>query len=572
MRKDNIKKLFSYPRKVYITCQEKTNWDKNLSENTSSEPPRRDFLKYVATGVGALAIGAIAGYVVGSGNVTTSTSTTTATTTVPGPTVTNTVTQTATTTATTTTTTTAPFYEGSYPSTQEGLTSMINAATELYIKRLKEEALKSSTDWKQFQGKVSSLNCSIRQSTDNDIYARMGLIFEELSGIKVNFDFTPEVQQREKVSIDILQKTGVYHLPIIDNMHLPKYVAAGCMEGLNQYIEDPKLTDKTFYQPNDFYDMVFKSGNAPPYGAKGELYYVPSIFHHTMQYYNKAYFDAKGLTNQDIDTFDSLLTSAGKLNNPGAQQYGYSSRGMRGEGMNIFTWQTFHRGFGGEWIDSSMKPIFNSDATVAAIKAYVDLMTQYGPPGVENYDFAATLSSAGEGRVAIGLDCDCWGTMLWNPVNAKPGVLGNIFAYRVPKGPNGRHAGFFAWAFGVPVGVKTVEEKKATWLWCQLAHSPYGIAVIQANTLSILPSRKAVWNLEGFASICPPNDYLKYKNLTQNEDAYYDDRPPIPEWPEIGDIAGIALSSALAKERTPKEAADWAQGQMYDTMHNAGYY
>ena len=105
-----------------------------------------------------------------------------------------------------------------------------------------------------------------------------------------------------------------------------------------------------------------------------------------------------------------------------------------------------------------------------------------------------------------------------------------------------------------------------------IAHSPYGIAVIQAATLVILPSRKSVWELPGFADVIPPNDYVKFKNLSQNEDAYFDDRPPIPEWPEVGDIAGIALSSALAKERTAKEAADWAQGEIYKVMQKAGYY
>lgn len=520
-------------------------------------PPRRDFLKYVATGVGCLAIGAVGGYLVGSGNVTTVTETKTQV---------STVTKTVTGTATTTTT------PGGYPTTEEGLAKLISEAADRYFGLLKDEAKKASIDWRQFEGQVKSLNCSMRQGPDNDIYARMAQVFEEMSGIHINLEFTPEVQQREKVSVDILSKTGVYHLPMIDNMHLVKYVKSGGMEGLNKYIEDPKLTDKNFYKPDDFYEMVRKAAGAPPFGEPGDMYAVPSIFHHTMQYYRKDVFDANGLTVNDIDTFDALMQTAAKLNKPSQGFYGYSSRGMRGEGMNIFTWQTFHRGFGGRWFDENWKPVFNEQETIDAIQFYVDLMTKYGPPGVENYDFSATLSSAGEGRVAIGLDCDCWGTLLWNPANAKPPALGNIFSYRVPKGKGGRHAGFFFWSFGVPTGIKSEVEKKATWLWCSFAHSPYGIAAIQAASFLILPSRKSVWDMPGFMDLMPPNDYIKYKVISQTEDSYYDDRPMIPEWPEVGDIAGIALSSALAKERTAKEAADWAQGEIYKIMEKAGYY
>ncbi|MEM3871636.1 MAG: extracellular solute-binding protein [Nitrososphaeria archaeon] len=523
----------------------------------SQEPKkvgRRTFLNYaiavIATGV---IVGAATYLAVPKGEVTV---------TAPGATITTTKTITTTITGTPT----------GYPTTKEGLENLIKNATERYFNLLKEEAKKSSVNWRQFEGEVKSLNCSIRQGPDNEVYTMMARAFEEISGIHINLEFTPEVQQREKVSVDILSKTGVYHLPMIDNMHLVKYVKAGAMEGLNKYIEDAQLTDKDFFKPEDFYEMVKKGANAPPFGEPGDMYAIPSIFHHCMMYYRKDVFDQYGLSVNDIDTFDALMQTASKLNNPSKGFYGFCSRGMRGEGMNIFTWQVFHRGFGGRWFDEKWRPVFNEPETVEAIQAYVDIMTKYGPPGVENYDFAATLSSAGEGKVAMGLDCDCWSTLLWNPANAKEEVLGKFFAYRVPKGKGGRHAGFFFWSFGVPSGIKSEAEKKATWLWCEFAHSPYGIAAIQASSFVILPSRKSVWDMPGFKELCPPNDYIKYKIISQNEDSYYDDRPMIPEWPEVGDIAGIALSSALAKERTAKEAADWAQQEIDKVMRKAGYY
>jgi len=496
------------------------------------------------------------------------------TVTAPGTTVTTTVATTQTVTVTGTPTTSPTVTPGGFPTTKEGLEKLYSSIADKYFSMLMDAAKKSSIDWGQFKDKVTSLNCSIRQGPDNDAFIRSAGMFKELTGITINFDFTPEVQQREKVSVDILSKTGAYHLPMIDNMHLVKYVKSGAMEGLNKYLEDPKLTDKDFFKPDDIYPEIIKAAGAPPFGEPGEIYAIPSYtgFHHCMQYYRKDLFDKYGLSVDDIDTFDKLMETAAKLNNPSNGIYGFVSRGMRGEGMNVFTWQVFHRGFGGQWFDKNWHPIFNTPETVDAIKAYVDIMTKYGPPGVENYDFAATLSAAGEGKAAIGLDCDCWSTLLWNPANAKENVLGKVFAYRVPKGKGGRHAGFFFWSFGIPVGIKTENEKKAAWLFNEFIDSPYNIAAGQVIGGFIVPPRKSTWDLLDAVNGIPPNDYEKYKKISQEQDAHYDDRPMIPEWPEVGDVVGIALSSALAKERTPQQAADWAQGEIDKIMKQAGYY
>jgi multiple sugar transport system substrate-binding protein len=48
-------------------------------------------------------------------------------------------------------------------------------------------------------------------------------------------------------------------------------------------------------------------------------------------------------------------------------------------------------------------------------------------------------------------------------------------------------------------------------------------------------------------------------------------RAPFPEWGEIQEPIGLALSQALVKERKVKEALDWAAGEAEKVLKKAGY-
>jgi len=47
---------------------------------------------------------------------------------------------------------------------------------------------------------------------------------------------------------------------------------------------------------------------------------------------------------------------------------------------------------------------------------------------------------------------------------------------------------------------------------------------------------------------------------------------PIPEWSEVADTLAFAVSSAIAKEKAPKQALDEAADKVTKIMDKAGYY
>lgn len=478
-------------------------------------------------------------------------------------------TQTVTQSATQSSATVAP---AAFPTTKEELSALFAKETAALNQKLLTAAQASSVNWKQFSSQVSSLNLSIREGPDNDAIAAMAKVFQQLSGITINIDLTPEAQQRQKSTVDILSKTGVYDIAFIDNMHLPLLVAAGGMEDLTKYINDSSLTDPGFFGTmDDFFPELLVSANAPPWGAKGAIYYIPGWHHHTMQYYRKDLFAKYGLTTNDIDTFDSLTKTAQTLNHPELGYYGYVSRGMRGEGINVFTFQAFFDAFGAKWFDSSWNPLVNSKEAVDALTLYVDLMTTYGPPGCVNWSFPDTLSALQAGKIALGLDCDCWSNLGWDPSAAVPNELGQMYAYRVPQGPNGRHAGFFSWAIGVPVGIKSDAAKKAAWQFIEFAYSPLGMATMLGTSLIDDFGRASVYQLPEVQAMIPPDDWLKYKLISIAQDAHAADRPMIPQWPDVGDAVAVAISSALAKQKSPQDALNLANTQIATIMKSSPY-
>jgi multiple sugar transport system substrate-binding protein len=82
---------------------------------------------------------------------------------------------------------------------------------------------KANIDWKQVKGEEITV-AVIPAGYFNNLIDVAGS-FEELSGIKVNFDKIPPGQIRQKVMLDLSSKTGVYATHAADPMYYPLYIA-----------------------------------------------------------------------------------------------------------------------------------------------------------------------------------------------------------------------------------------------------------------------------------------------------------------------------------------------------------
>jgi len=454
-----------------------------------------------------------------------------------------------------------------YPTVPEKLKAFRDKHIENILRRLMDEAKAASIDWKQFAG--TTITTCIRTGPEADMVLRLAKMFEKLSGIKVKVDIVPETHQVEKVTADVLEETGIYDVPWLDLYRPVPYVANHKLEPLEQYIEDPKLTDKEFFKPEGFYPEIWRACNAPPYGEKGEHYFVPFYWHNHVIHWRRDIFYKYGFSIQDISSFYDVVETARKLNKPEEGFYGFVARGVVGDSGNMAMFLSWLLGMGADYLDEDYKPAFNTPEGIEALKLFVEAF-KYAPPGAASYHFPEDLTALAEGKVAMCQEAAIMSPMCWDPTIAKPPALCNVWMARIPKGPAGRFAGLSGWTYGIPVGAK---NKKAAWLWIEFTCSPLGIAALNAFKFMI-PPRPEIWEDPDFAAILPTSNYKEIKQFSMRFDSHYGDQLShrIPEGIEVMYTMSEAVNAAITGTKTPEEALAWAEERVKEIMRKAGYY
>lgn len=72
--------------------------------------------------------------------------------------------------------------------------------------------------------------------------------FTELTGIKIDFEVIPPREMREKAVLDLGAQTAIYASHTADPMYLPLYEANKWVDALDDYLDDPTLTDRAWFE------------------------------------------------------------------------------------------------------------------------------------------------------------------------------------------------------------------------------------------------------------------------------------------------------------------------------------
>jgi len=385
---------------------------------------------------------------------------------------------------------------------------------------------------------------AIRSLPETDFIIRHTPEFIRETGIKVHYILYPELQLREKEVMDMASGQGAYDVFALDCVYITEFAEKGWLVPLDDLV-NPK------YNVNDFMPKALDLLR-----HDGKLYSLPVYSEITHLMYRKDIFEEKNISVPQ--TFEQLEKVAAQLCNP-PDSYGIAMRGLRGDGMNVYTWASFFRGFGGEFFDEKWNPIFNNEIGVEATKFYGDLLKKYGPPGVSSYSWDDVQSAFTSGKTAMIIDANNFMTRIENP--AKSQIVGKIGYAIIPAGPAGNFPGIYTMGFGISaIGAKTEKEKMASAEFVQWATS-YDIQLDSALQLGVVSSaRKAVFDNPAFMAKFDEKSYPGWRPSTikSYEIAMPQFRPLIPEWREFGNLVGIAIEEVLSDQKSPKEALDWA--------------
>ena len=212
--------------------------------------------------------------------------------------------------------------------------------------------------------------------------------------------------------------------------------------------------------------------------------------------------------------------------------------------------------------DEKWKPTFNDANGIAMAEYYRDLLNRYGPPGASGMTWGEVRPLLFAGEVAIiGMAWDGW-----------------VLRFTDPK--NTPYVGKFTWA---PCPVKAgctrggVLGERPLYLNANSKNKQAALAVMKwatskdgdlAMTESVSPG------VVRASTIQNPIYQRKYPMMSRRLEAYKNvtPEPLIPEWAEVKEHLGLALSQILSKEKGAKEALDIASAQTEKIFQKSGYY
>ena len=383
--------------------------------------------------------------------------------------------------------------------------------------------------------------------------------------VNINWVVLEENILRQKVTTDIATRSGQYDIITIGTYETPIWSQRGWLASLDNLPAD--------YDVDDILPSIRQGVS-----LDDELYAAPFYGESSMLIYRTDLIEKAGLTMPTDPSWDFVTKAAAAMTDKSAGIYGMCLRGKAGWGENMALITAMSNSFGARWFDEYWKPQFNSPEWAATLNAYLDLMTNYGPPGASSNGFNENLSLFQQGKCAMWIDATVAGSFVTNTDESV--VADKVgFALAPDNGLGPRANWLWAWSLAIPSSSKNKEAAKAFIAWStskeylQLVASEDGWANVPPGTRQSLydnPEYKDVpfaqTTLNSIQAANPNAPTVKPVPYTGVQFV------AIPEFQAIATRVGQQFSSALAGTVTADEALVAAQSLTDREMSRAGYY
>jgi len=383
--------------------------------------------------------------------------------------------------------------------------------------------------------------------------------------IKVKWVTLDEATLRSRVTTDIATKGGQFDVMTIGMYEAPIWGKRGWLQELS------------FSDAYDVDDILPAMRDGLSY--EDSLYAAPFYGESSMIMYRKDLMDAAGLEMTDRPSWEFIKESAAAMTDKENGVYGICLRGKPGWGDNMAFLSTMANSYGAQWFDMDWKPQLDSPEWNAAITDYVDLLTNYGPPGSEANSFNEILALINEGKCGMWIDATIAASFVTDPSQSK--VADKIaFAQSPVKATENGANWLWAWALAIPAGTQQSDDAQAFIEWA--TSKEYIELVAETNGWASVPTgtRQSTYDNSNFtdAAVFAEAELKAIlsadpNNSTLNESPYVGVQfAAIPEFQAIGVAVGQQMTAALAGNISVEEALAAAQVAADREMKAAGYY
>jgi len=424
-------------------------------------------------------------------------------------------------------------------------------------------------NWRQFEGQKLTIGLNKHPYTES----LLPLIpeFEALTGIKVEYLILPENEYFAKLVADLSNARGEFTVIMTGPMRNWTYATPGWILPLEPFLNDPKLTDKAWYKPEDFFPGLIAANrwNGKIGGGTGEgaLWSIPIMCESYILAYRKDIFDKYKIK---VPTTYEELAEAARLVKKNAGIDGVMARGTPNTPTISTGYISGAKSYtDGKWAEADQNMIarLSDPRHVNFSKIWIDMVRESGPANWANMTWYDGMETFAAGQAGMYPDCDFFAQTYEDPKKSK--VAGKVGYALLPPGPGGRtYSGLWTWALGMS---KATKNKEAAWYFIQWATSQRTLLNATVEFRNYNPSRASVMNDPRTQKVLGSwgnGAYVKtvQENLKTARVAWV----PNPERGRLGDIWARALHEIYFKRLSPEEAMKRADEEINKIFKDIG--
>jgi len=406
-----------------------------------------------------------------------------------------------------------------------GATAVAGAAVGPFVMRVAGAA--DAFSWQRFKG--SKIFIQFSKNPWADTMEKMLPDFEKQTGIKAESATLPEIQARQKLTVEFTAGSGGIDA-WYTSLHVEKrrFWKSGWYLDVGKFLKDPTMTAPDYDWSTDVPDAAKQLVTQRDGTISALIFQVdPWIL-----FYRKDLFQQKGLqppkTLAEMEEFAQKFHSSPNL-------YGFVARGLKNANAPAWDWVLFS--MGGNFQTTEGKASLNTPEAVKAMDYYAGMLKRFAPPGVVNFNWYECSSAFMQSQVAMYFDGVNFAGQFEDKEKSK--VAGKVGYTVLPAGPGGQ----FSPVFGNAVAVSAQSKNPGpAYFFAQWATSKQNSIKEQlAGNGSV---RTSVWN--------DPEVKAKAKMPPEWSQAYQDSMkigrlglPEIVGVTEYRDIIGVAIQKAI---------------------------
>lgn len=402
-------------------------------------------------------------------------------------------------------------------------------------------------NWRRFAG--STIFVQFTKNPWSTTMEQMLPEFEKQTGIKVEFSDLPEIQARQKLTVEFTAGgSGIDAWYTSLHVEKRRFWKAGWYASLNKFLTDPALTAPD-YDWDDFTGGARQAVTQPD----GTISALPAFVDPWVLFYRKDLFQAKGL--QPPRTLEEMERLAKLFHDP-PRMYGFVARGLKNANAPAWDWVLFS--MGGTFLTKEGKPSLTTKESVAAMDYYARMLRTYAPPGVVNFNWYECSAAFMQGQVAMYFDGVNFASQFEDP--SKSTIAGKVGYTLLPGGPGGRFSPIFS--NGLAISAQSKRQGPA-YIFCQWATTKQ--SAIRELLAGVGSGRASVWNdptVKAQAKMPPDWAQAYVESLKIGRLGL----PEIVGVTEYRDIIGVAIQKAIEGQDSSAVLAQ-AQREFQDLLN-----